>query len=243
MPKKPAATKEQPETHTEAANTIHVRAAEDLSLLQQRLAEIGQEASTAQAELATIEPARQTRQAKLTAARNAKERTADEEKRAEKLAKYAIGTSRESSAARKLSSAQKASIEAEKALTALEPTTLEAERNAGKRQAELIAQLRELADEKSSIIDEIQQAKAMAAQTHRELGEQKYAEIVKTDEEKYKNPIDDMKSQIVKQLMERHNFLEQAQAELEDGEWWDLSNRLEREVIDLDNDEDEDDFE
>src|SRR5205807_5657787 len=92
IPKK-TTTKEQPaqpELHTEAAKTIHVRAAEDLSLLEQRLAEIAQEASTAQTELAVIEPARAARQAQLTVARNAKERTADEEKRAEKLAKYAI---------------------------------------------------------------------------------------------------------------------------------------------------------
>jgi len=52
---------------------------------------------------------------------------------------------------------------------------------------------------------------AMAAQTHRELGRAKICRDCQDDEEKYKNPIDDMKSQIVKQLMERHNFLEQAQ--------------------------------
>jgi hypothetical protein len=239
MPKKATTAKEQPEVHAEAAKTIHVRAAGELLLLEQRLAEIGQEGSAAQVELAEIEPARQKRQSELVAARNAKERTASEEKRATKYAQLSIGTSRESSAVKRLSSAQRAAIEAEKALKALEPTTLEAEQKAEKRQAELIKQLSELADEKGSVIDEIQQAKELHEETRKELGMQKYAEIVKIDNEQHKGPIDALKNQIVARQVARHNFLEKAKDELEEGEWWDLSNRLDRELLQPDDDEDD----
>ena len=153
-----------------------------------------------QTELALLAPALQAKQAELATARHAKQRADNEEKRAEKLAMYSIGTSRETSAAKKLSTAQKASIEAEKALKALEPATQEATHNTEKRQAELTKQLQELADEKRSIVEEIQQAKEMAAQTHKELGLQKYAEIVKIDNEQHIGPINEMKGQLVKKL-------------------------------------------
>jgi hypothetical protein len=241
MPKKPAITKE-PETHVEAASTIHARITEDLSLQESRLKDIDEETRQLQTELGLLAPALQAKQTELAAARHAKQRANNEERRAEKLAMYSIGTSRETSAAKKLSIAQKTSIEAEKVLSALEPATLEAEHNAGKRQSELTKRLQELADEKRSIVELIQQSKEMAAQTHRELGLQKYAEIVKIDNEKHLGPINEMKSQLVKKLMERHNFLEVSKDALEDGEWWDLATKLERELIDPGDDEDEDSF-
>ncbi len=241
MPKKATITKE-PEPHVAAASTIHARVKEDLVGRESRLREIDEECRELQTELALLAPALQAKQAELAAAKQAKLRADNEERRAEKLAMYSIGTSRETSAAKKLSTAQKASIEAEKALTALEPATQEATHNTEKRQTELIKQLRELADEKALIIDEIQQAKEMAEQTHRELGLQKYAEIVKIDGEMHLGPINEMKSQLVKKLMERHNFLEVSKDALEDGEWWDLATKLERELIDPDDDEDDDSF-
>lgn len=242
MPKKPAITKEPEPQHVAAASTIHARVKQDLAGREARLKEIDQESRELQTELGLLAPALQAKQTELAAARTAKQRADNEEKRAEKLAMYSIGTSRETSAARKLSSAQKVSIEAEKVLKALEPATLEAQQSTGKRQTELIKRLRELADEKATIIDEIEQAREMAAQTHRELGLQKYAEIVKVDNEKHLGPINEMKAQLVKKLMERHNFLEVSKDALEDGEWWDLATKLERELIDPDDDEDDDSF-
>ncbi len=240
MSRKPAI--KDPETHVEAANTIHTRVSADLSSLQQRLAEIDQESRELQTELSLLAPALQAKQSELATARHAKQRADNEEKRAEKFAHYAIGTSRESLAARKLSAAQKTSVEAEKMLRALEPATQEQERDTEKRQAELTKQLQELADEKRSIVEEIQQAKEMAAQTHRDLGLQKYAEIVKIDGEMHLGPINEMKSDLIKKLMGRHNFLEASKNALEDGEWWDLATKLERELIDPDDDEDDDSF-
>jgi hypothetical protein len=222
-----------PPASLETLEQINARAESAILELDRKEISLNQQISTAQRDLAAIPQARQERNATLQARHSDVARLTDEYDQVVSYAQLCHQSDREASAVQSVGESQKR-LEASKQLLAeVERQTTQAEQAATKREKELRDSLQRWQSALITVRKDCASTEKARDQAREELGRRKCDDYKRIFKEKYRDPIKELERRRIALLVEKQQFLERAQEDLLNGDWYQFYDEL----VDIEHDE------
>jgi len=206
-----------------AAEQMVSKADETISQLEQQLADIAQQITSAYVEMETFPQGRQERTIRLQNARATLALADEAHTKAVNYAKLAQGTSNEQGAVKAVSIAQKDLQIAKEALAKIEQEIAEADQSDQTRERELSSAIQTLQAEQERLQAELHSTRDARRQAHQELGEQRHTAIMAQAQE-YQKRVDELRSQLLAAQVEQFDYIESVLPTLTD--WWELRRQV-----------------
>lgn len=198
-----------------AAEQMITRADEAIAQLEQQLADVAQQITTAHVELEAFPQSRQGRATQHRDARDVLTRAGDAHIKATAYAKLAQGTLNEQASIKAVSTAQKEVKLAQEKLASIEQEIGKADQAADDREQELQATVETLQGEQTRLQGELYNLRDARRQAFQELGEQRYS-VLQSQVTEHQRRIDELRSQLLAAQVEYHDYLESALPTMQD---------------------------
>ena len=206
-----------------AAEQMVARADETISQLEQQLADIAQQITSAYVEMETFPQGQQERAIRLQNARATLTLADETHSKSVNYAKLAQGTTNEQGAVKAVSIAQKNLETAKEVLARIEQEIAEADQADQTREQELSLAIQTLQAEQERLQSELHSTRDARRQAHAELGEQRHVAIM-AQAQVHQRRIDDLRSQLLAAQVEQYDYIESVLPTLTD--WWDLRRQV-----------------